>query len=139
MPLLLLDLDNTLVDCAAAFLRWARRFTAMHGGDVEWFVAADADGYEPRDRLADRIRAEYSLDDAVFASVRADLNLGMADDLVLDANVPLALARARTAGWVPVVVTNGPVSQPPMSGLSATRWTSALSSLHCWQVYFGNN
>lgn len=111
MPLLLLDLDNTLVDRAAAFQKWAERFTAAHGGDVDWLVEADADGYEPRVRLAERIRSKYLLDDAVFASLQADLGSGMADDLVLDAGIPLALARARTAGWVPVVVTNGPVVQ----------------------------
>jgi len=32
MPLLLLDLDNTLVDRAAAFARWAAGFAATIGG-----------------------------------------------------------------------------------------------------------
>lgn len=111
MPLLLLDLDNTLVDRAAAFQRWAKRFTSAHGGDIEWLVEADADGYEPRERLAERIRSKYFLDDAAFASLQADLDAGMADELVLDAGIPMALARAKTAGWVPVVVTNGRVAQ----------------------------
>ena len=111
MPLLLLDLDNTLVDRAAAFLKWAARFTSAHGGDINWLVEADADGYEPRTRLAERIRSEYVLDDSAFSSLQADLDAGMADDLVLDAAVPPALARARNAGWVPVVVTNGRVDQ----------------------------
>lgn len=111
MSLLLLDLDNTLVDRAGAFQKWAERFTSTHGGDIEWLVEADADGYAPRARLAERIRSKYFLDDAAFASLQADLDSGMADDLVLDAGVPLVLNRARTAGWVPVVVTNGRVVQ----------------------------
>lgn len=111
MPLLLLDLDNTLVDRAAAFLRWAERFTAAHGGDVDWLVDADDDGYEPRVRLAERIRCKYSLDESALSALQADLESGMADELVLDPAVPMALARARNAGWVPAVVTNGPVVQ----------------------------
>jgi putative hydrolase of the HAD superfamily len=111
MPLLLLDLDNTLVDRAAAFLKWAHRFKLAHGGDIDWLVDADADGYEPRARLAERIRSKYFLDDSAFLSLQADLDSGMADGLVLDPAVPSALARARNAGWVPVVVTNGPVVQ----------------------------
>jgi putative hydrolase of the HAD superfamily len=111
MPLLLLDLDNTLVDRAAAFLKWAERFAVAHGGDVDWLVEADADGYEPRARLAERIRSQYFLDDSAFSSLQADLDSGMADDLVLDPAVPMALTRARNAGWVPVIVTNGRVVQ----------------------------
>lgn len=111
MPLFLLDLDNTLVDRAAAFRKWAQRFTVAHGGDIKWLVEADADGYEPRARLAERIRSKYFLDESAFSSVHADLGSGMADDLVLDPAVPSALARAKNAGWVPVVVTNGPVVQ----------------------------
>ncbi|OPX12952.1 HAD family hydrolase [Mycobacterium sp. AT1] len=111
MPLLLLDLDNTLVDRAAAFLRWAERFVVARGGDVDWLVDADADGYEPRARLAERIRSQYLLDDSAFSSLQADLDAGMADDLVLDPAVPMGLTRARNAGWVPAVVTNGRVVQ----------------------------
>ena len=111
MPLLLLDLDNTLVDRAAAFLTWAQRFTVTHGGDVDWLVDADADGYEPRARLAERIRSKYFLDESALAAVQADLDSGMADELVLDPAIPMALARARNAGWVPAVVTNGRVVQ----------------------------
>lgn len=111
MPLLLLDLDNTLVDRAAAFLKWAERFTVAHGGNVDWLVEADADGYEPRARLAERICSQYFLDDSAFSALHADLDSGMADDLVLDPAVPMALTRARNAGWVPVVVTNGRLVQ----------------------------
>jgi hypothetical protein len=52
---LLVDLDNTLIDRAGAFARWAREFTSARGGsaaDAAWLVAADRDGLEPRERLA---------------------------------------------------------------------------------------
>ena len=55
MPLLLVDLDNTLIDRAGAFDRWARAFTAAHGRDArdaEWLVTADRDGFEARERFA---------------------------------------------------------------------------------------
>jgi putative hydrolase of the HAD superfamily len=51
VPLLLVDLDNTLVDRAGAFARWAREFASAHGGgaaDVQWLVTADRDGLFPR-------------------------------------------------------------------------------------------
>lgn len=111
MPLLLLDLDNTLVDRETAFLKWAKRFTAAHGGETAWLIEADADGYEPRARLAERIRSRYALDDSAFRTLQTDLDSGMADDLVLDPALPPALTRARETGWVPVVVTNGRVAQ----------------------------
>ncbi len=55
MPLLLVDLDNTLIDRAGAFGRWSREFASARGGgpaDAQWLVAADRDGLEPRERLA---------------------------------------------------------------------------------------
>jgi putative hydrolase of the HAD superfamily len=47
VPLLLVDLDNTLIDRAGAFARWARQFvSARHGAavDVQWLIDADRDG-----------------------------------------------------------------------------------------------
>jgi hypothetical protein len=55
VPLLLADLDNTLIERAGAFNRWAREFTSARGGspaDAQRLVAADRDGLESRERLA---------------------------------------------------------------------------------------
>jgi putative hydrolase of the HAD superfamily len=44
VPLLLADLDNTLIDRAGAFSRWAWEFTAARAGseaDAHWLVAAE--------------------------------------------------------------------------------------------------
>ena len=53
------DLDNTLIDRAASFLRWASQIAAVHAlgpDDVTWLVKADGDGFV-RDRVADDIPA----------------------------------------------------------------------------------
>ena len=114
MPLLLLDLDNTLVDRAAAFRRWAVSFAAGFGGgtaEADWLVAADRDGLESRERLAELISRRFGLDGARKAGLVAELRRGMVDSIEADPAVPAALDRARAAGWVPVVVTNGTVTQ----------------------------
>lgn len=65
VPLLMIDLDNTLVDRAAAFLAWAESLRRDHvpddEGAVAWLVEADADGYTPRDRLAQTARDRFRL------------------------------------------------------------------------------
>lgn len=109
--LLLIDLDNTLVDRSAAFLRWSSRWAPEHGGgadDVAWLIATDNDGYEPRDRFAARIGERFGLPaDRVLSELRA----GMVEELELDPQVAGALGEAVAAGWSPVVVTNGSVRQ----------------------------
>lgn len=114
MPLLLLDLDNTLVDRAAAFRRWAVSFVSGFGGgaaEADWLVAADRDGLEAREHLALMISRRFSLDLARGAGLVAELRRGMVESIETDPAVPAALDRARAAGWVPVVVSNGAVAQ----------------------------
>ncbi len=127
MPLLLIDLDNTLVDRAAAFLAWAETFRQKHvpedDGAVAWLVEADADGYTPRDRLAESARDWFRLGPNAYADLVIDLRRGMADHLELDPGVVDALRRARSAGWAVVIVTNGTVEQQQrklqLTGLNA--------------------
>ena len=55
MPLLLLDLDNTLIDRDAAFRAAAAAFLSAHGlpdTDLPWVTAVDAGGYAPRHEVA---------------------------------------------------------------------------------------
>jgi len=109
--LLLIDLDNTLLDRSAAFLRWSARWAPEHGGDqddVAWLIATDNDGYEPRERFAARIGERFGLPaDRVLLELRA----GMVAEIDLDPQVADALGEAVAAGWSPVVVTNGSVRQ----------------------------
>lgn len=54
VPLLLVDLDNTLIDRAGAFARWAEEFSSARGstvGDAQWLVAA---GPQARNHSASR-------------------------------------------------------------------------------------
>ena len=114
MPLLLVDLDNTLIDRAGAFDRWARGFAAARrgdAGDAAWLVAADRDGLEPRERVAGMIAERFGLGAQDEGAILAELRGGLGGELVADDAVILARRRARAAGGAPFVVTNGTVAQ----------------------------
>jgi putative hydrolase of the HAD superfamily len=110
VPLLLVDLDNTLIDRTGAFARWAGAFVASRGGsraDEEWLIAADRDGYEDRERLAAMIAERFWMPGA--EDLVATLRGGLVDNIIVDDAVLTSLERARADGWLPYVVTNGTV------------------------------
>lgn len=89
MRLLLVDLDNTLIDRAGAFSRWAREFAAAHAGsqaDARWLAAADRDGLESRERLAAMIAGQFGLGGAE-AGLLAELRGGLVRHIIPDAAV----------------------------------------------------
>jgi putative hydrolase of the HAD superfamily len=106
VPLLLVDLDDTLIDRSAAFARWARSF-ADTPDDAEWLIAADRGGYEARDNLAGMIKERFGLADRTLTGDA--LRDAMVENIVLDDAVPAALDDARLVGWTPFVITNGNV------------------------------
>ncbi|HEX5540472.1 MAG TPA: HAD family hydrolase [Micromonospora sp.] len=111
MPLLLLDLDNTVLDRAGPFRAWASEFLADIGAppdDVDWLVRMDADGLTDRWDLATAMLHRYDLRLPTIDLVEA-LNDGPVEHTRLDPLVACALRIADQAGWVPVVVTNGPL------------------------------
>ena len=113
MPLLLLDLDNTVLDRAGAFRAWAEEFLAELGApaeDVEWLVSIDADGLTDRWDVADALRDRYRLRVSSIDLVEA-LHEGVVAYSRLDPLVACALRIADDAGWVPVLVTNGVTRQ----------------------------
>ncbi|MEV4756234.1 HAD family hydrolase [Micromonospora sp. NPDC049559] len=113
MPLLLLDLDNTLLDRAGAFRAWALEFLREIGAperDIDWLVSVDADGLTDRWDIADAIRERYELRIPSIDIVEA-LHEGLVEHTKLDPLVACALRIADDAGWVPVVVSNGTVRQ----------------------------
>ena len=64
MPLLLLDLDNTLLDRAGPFRAVGERFLDEIGAphdDIDWLLSVDADGLTDRWDVADAIRDRYGL------------------------------------------------------------------------------
>jgi len=109
MPVALFDLDNTLLDREAAFGRWARTFCSANGlpDDAHaWLVAADGDGFRPREEVFAGVRSRYAVDDPVEDLVHAyHRDYPSAFDFPVDSRN--ALRRLRSAGWKVAVVTNG--------------------------------
>ncbi|MFC7548629.1 HAD family hydrolase [Plantactinospora sp. GCM10030261] len=113
MPLLLLDLDNTLLDRTGAFRNWGRAFLEQIGApasDLDWLLSIDADGLTDRWDVADALRDRYRLRIPSIDLVD-DLRAGVIRRTRLDPLVACALQIATDAGWVPVVVNNGTVQQ----------------------------
>jgi len=111
--LLLVDLDNTLVDRASAFNLWATDFVRSLGGsgsETAWLIAADRDGYEPRESLARAITERFETDLGVEALVETLLydHVGL---MTIDPETTQALRSARNSGWRIGVVTNGTPAQ----------------------------
>jgi putative hydrolase of the HAD superfamily len=107
MPLMLRDLDNTLVDRAAVFRRWAVSFAAGFGGgtaEADWLVAADPDGLESRERLALMISRRLGLDGARKEGWWRNC---AGDGRPHRGGPGGARGAGRAAGWISVVVTRG--------------------------------
>jgi putative hydrolase of the HAD superfamily len=108
-PLALFDLDNTLIDRASAFARWAADFAAareLSGAAVPWLVGADGDGNVARPEFFARVRERYGLADPVerlLAEYRATYpTYARARPEVLD-----GLSALRAERWRVGIVTNG--------------------------------
>jgi putative hydrolase of the HAD superfamily len=113
VPLVLLALDDTLLDRSGAFRLWAKGFLDEIGApqeDLDWLLSVDADGLTPRWDLADLIRERYQLT-IPSIDVVEELYEGPLAYEKLDPLVGCALQIAGDAGFVPVVVTNGPAEQ----------------------------
>lgn len=113
VALAIFDLDNTLIDRAAAFRRWAAGFVAERGLDpaeVGWLELADGDGYTPRPAFLGRVRERYGLDAPVGELVSA-FRAGLVARIELDERVPPLLDGLRAAGWRVAIATNGATAQ----------------------------
>jgi putative hydrolase of the HAD superfamily len=113
VPLVFLALDDTLLDRSGAFRLWAKGFLDEVGApqqDLDWLLSVDADGLTSRWDLADAIRDRYRLRINAI-DLLEELTHGPLAYERLDPLVACALRIAGDAGWVPVVVTNGPVEQ----------------------------
>jgi FMN phosphatase YigB (HAD superfamily) len=111
--LLLVDLDNTLVDRASAFDLWASDFVRSLGADdseTAWLIAADRDGYEPREALASAIKERFETGLEVEAIVEK-LLYDHVGSMTLDSVTAMALRNARESGWRIGIVTNGTTKQ----------------------------
>lgn len=113
MPLLLLDLDDTLVDRTAAFRAGVVELLArfrLPVADLTWVMDVDAGGHAPRDAVASAIAARYGLALSV-EELSALLRAGVVAHVRLADETRRALELATERGWTPVVVTNGPIAQ----------------------------
>ncbi|NEB03092.1 HAD family hydrolase [Streptomyces sp. SID13726] len=105
MPLLMIDLDNTLVDRDAAFRAAAAAFLAEHGlpeADLDWVTDLDGSGYTPRPEVARALAERYGGIDT-----RGFLDHGTVERIGLAEPVRGALVEAVAGGWSCVIVTNG--------------------------------
>ncbi|GGS23438.1 hypothetical protein Snoj_25130 [Streptomyces nojiriensis] len=109
MPLLLLDLDNTLIDRDAAFRGAVGAFLAEHrlpDMDLTWVMTMDASGYTAREEVAEAMTDRYS-GTVPLEAIHALLDRGAADRVALTDSSREALESARADGWTCVIVTNG--------------------------------
>jgi putative hydrolase of the HAD superfamily len=108
-----LALDDTLLDRSGAFRLWAERFLQEIGApteDLDWLLSVDADGLTSRWDVADAIRDRYELG-IPSIDLLEELHEGPLAYERLDPLVACALKISGDAGWVPVVVTNGPTER----------------------------
>ena len=131
-PLLLFDLDNTLVDRNQAFQCWAVRFLVDHSlppGDLDWFTTLDCGGYLDRQVLLSAATDRYGLSDPI------ELLLEEYRDTVTDLiecppSHREALTDARAAGWTLGIVSNGATKQQ----LAKIERTGLLDLVDGWTI-----
>ena len=109
MPLVIFDLDDTLVDRAGLARRWATEWAADHAlraDEVAWLVDADCGGYTPREAFFTAVRERLGLDEPVPTLIEA-CRERMVALVEPDPGALRALVLLRRAGWRIAIVTNG--------------------------------
>ncbi len=132
MPLLLLDLDNTLLPRDAAFRAWAEDFLAENGlpaGDLDWLVMLDGSGYVPRSTVLGAAKRRYGFDRSV-ESMLAHYRLGINSRIQCPDSHVEALRKAREAGWTLGIVSNGGT----LPQLEKIRLTGLASLVDGWVI-----
>ena len=116
MPLLFVDLDNTLSDRAASFRRWATAYLEDRYGEatpqmVEAMIVADGDGLTDKKHAAAEFTRVLGLSAEEESQIIAVMRAGTLEYLAPTPGVNEALDRAAAAGLRPMIVTNGNVAQ----------------------------
>ncbi|HEX4214328.1 MAG TPA: HAD family hydrolase [Candidatus Dormibacteraeota bacterium] len=111
MPLLLCDLDDTLLDRAGPFRRWSEAFLRKRGvyspEHLEWMLKVDDRGRIRRWQMLDEVRRGLRLKETADEMLK-DYEATFAGEFTpVDPAVAGALDRARASGWKVGVVTNG--------------------------------
>lgn len=116
MPLLFVDLDNTISDRAASVRAWAveyliARFGEADPGLVAEMERADGDGLRPKPEAAADLAELLGLSAAEQAEIIVVLRAGTLNQLQPTPGITAALDKARAGGYRPFIVTNGKTSQ----------------------------
>lgn len=134
MPLLLCDLDGTVLDRQEAFRVWARTFTdtfTLPPDAVGWLIDQDRDGRRNKGELFSAAKQRFSLQRGVDDLVNS-FRENFPRHFRLRTDTTDALQRVRAAGWRIAVVTNGGPAQlrkVEATGLAAHVDAVTVSSL----------
>jgi putative hydrolase of the HAD superfamily len=112
VPLLMCDLDDTLVERAPLFRRWAEEFLTQQGQPahlLDWLVQEDRGGHRPRGEFAAAIVERLGLEGRV-EDLAAEHDEQVGNSYRLTDGVRAVLDEARAAGWSFAILTNGPVA-----------------------------
>ncbi|GAA2211413.1 HAD family hydrolase [Nonomuraea monospora] len=107
--LALFDLDRTLIDLSAAFLRWAEEFAEQHHlrpEDIAWLVSLDQGVHPHRDIFFTKVRQHFGLPEPV-EELWADYRQRMPYLVRCYPGVLSGLDELRAAGWLVGIITNG--------------------------------
>ncbi|MCX4748943.1 HAD-IA family hydrolase [Kitasatospora sp. NBC_01287] len=132
MPLLLLDLDNTLLPRDAAYRAWAAGLVSDFGlppSEVDWLCVIDGGGYVPRDTVLSAARRRYGLD-LSLEGLLTHYRRGINSHISCPSSHTQALRAARTAGWTIAIVSNGGTGPQ----LEKIRRTGLSSLVDAWVV-----
>ncbi len=116
MPLLFVDLDNTISDRVTSFRRWAENYLAERYGRVDPAMLTgmeriDGDGLRDKRLVADDLAELLELDADEHDQIVAVLRAGTLAELRPTPGHNEALDKAHRAGYLPFIVTNGVVAQ----------------------------
>jgi putative hydrolase of the HAD superfamily len=111
MPLLLVDLDNTVADREAAFEFWCtRKLATWAPADPvarAFLVSEDQDGFRPRREFLASVAARFTLDESVDVLLAEYRQLTWEGFPHVSDDIQERLASMRRDGWRVGVVTNG--------------------------------
>ncbi|MER5624856.1 HAD family hydrolase [Streptosporangium sp. NPDC002544] len=108
-PLVLFDLDNTLVNLDEAFQAWAAEFVDEHRLEpeaVDWLIALDQVGYPHREVFFGTVREHFALPESV-EELWGRYRKRMPYLVRCRPQVMKELSRLRAAKWKVAIVTNG--------------------------------
>ncbi len=116
MPMLFVDLDNTISDRASSFRRWTHTYLTDRFGRadeqlISAMVVADGDGLRHKPEVAADLARLLDLTPAEQAEIIVVLRAGTLDELQPTPGIIESLDAARAAGFEPFIVTNGRPSQ----------------------------